>query len=76
MLFMANNSKHAKSTEDSPFQQMLTLINKVSGKQPDLRVDVQNLKLNIANKRLTVNADIDIKLPPAESTDSKKEKNQ
>lgn len=53
---------------------MLTLINKVSGKQPDLRVDVQNLKLNVANRRLTVNADIDIKLPLADATDSKKEK--
>ncbi len=71
---MANNSKTGKRSEDSsPFQQMLTLINKISGKQPDLRVDVQNLKLNVANRRLTVNADIDIKLP-ADANDSKKEK--
>ncbi len=74
MLFMANNSKLVNSNEDSSFQQMLTLINKISGKQPNLRIDIQNLKLNVANRRLTVNSDIDIKLPPLGSPNSKKEK--
>jgi len=76
MFFMANNSKQVKGTEDSSFQQILTLINEVSGKQPNLRVDVQNLKLNIAKTKLTVNAGIDIKLPPAEVSDAKKDRSE
>jgi hypothetical protein len=64
---MVNSSKESKNTGDSsPIQQMLNLINKVSGKQPDMKVDVQNLKLNIAHKKLTVNANIDIRLPPTD----------
>jgi hypothetical protein len=70
MLFMANNSKQVNNTNHSSFQQILALINKVSiGQQPDLRVDVQNLKLNFAKTRLIVNAKINVKLPPPKSTE-------
>ncbi len=70
MLFMANNSKQVNNTNDSSFQKILALINKVSiRQQPDLRIDVKNLKLNFAKTRLTVNAKIKVKLPHPESTE-------
>ena len=71
---MTNGSKQVKGNEDSSFQQILTLIHKVSGNPPNLRVDVQNLKLNVAKTKLNVNAGIEIKLPPAEATDAEKDK--
>jgi hypothetical protein len=65
--FMANTNKPASGGEESLFGQLASLLREVSGEQPDLRVNVENLKLNLGKAKVVLNGKVELVLPPAQT---------
>jgi len=58
VFFMAN--KQNEESHDSPLEQLVSLVNKISGKQPNLQVNVQDLKLNLGDTKFNINGQVNV----------------
>jgi hypothetical protein len=61
---MANNGERSanqeKVTLPSTFDNLLSLIDKLAGDKSNIKLDVQDLKLNIEGTRVTVNGEVNL----------------